>query len=66
MIVISSFILNGCFNRDVPGLEPDTLAAFLLLLPAFLEDDGVDGDDDADLLLLSEGFFVTALCAEYT
>lgn len=58
-MVISSFILNGCFNIDAPA--PGTTKLLRLLLPTLLL-----LDDVADLDLLSLDFFATVLWAEYT
>lgn len=59
VMVISSLILNGCFNIDAPPLGAAKLLR-LLLLPLLLL------DVLADFVLLSLDFFVTVLWAEYT
>lgn len=44
VIVISSFILNGCFSRDVPALAADMLNAFLPVFAGFTVDETAPGD----------------------
>lgn len=59
-MVISSFILNGCFSMDAPA--PGTIEVLRLLLPPpLLLLDDVDADFD-----LSLDFLATVLWAEYT